>query len=90
MNADYALDPSKDDVRAIVAEKTGGLGVDVILEMAGQPTPSARLRHRPPRRTHLAARPHLEADPAQFLEDIIFKGITIQGINARMYQTWYR
>src|SRR6202795_4034918 len=37
MNADYALDPSHDDVRAIVAEKTGGLGVDVVLEMAGHP-----------------------------------------------------
>ena len=34
MNADYALDPSKEDVRAIVAEKTDGLGVDVVLEMA--------------------------------------------------------
>ena len=31
MHADYVLDPSKEDVRAIVAEKTGGLGVDVVL-----------------------------------------------------------
>ncbi|MGA7077530.1 MAG: alcohol dehydrogenase catalytic domain-containing protein, partial [Terriglobales bacterium] len=37
MHADYVLDPSKDDVRAVVAEKTGGFGVDVVLEMAGVP-----------------------------------------------------
>src|ERR1700688_2325178 len=37
MKADYVLDPSEEDVRAIVAEKTGGLGVDAVLEMAGHP-----------------------------------------------------
>src|SRR5713101_4974899 len=37
MKADYALDPSNENVRAIVAEKTAGLGVDVVLEMAGHP-----------------------------------------------------
>src|SRR6266576_1406011 len=37
MKADYVLDPSKEDVRATVTEKTGGLGVDVVLEMAGHP-----------------------------------------------------
>src|ERR1700678_1446164 len=37
MKADYVLDPSKENVHAIVMEKTGGLGVDVILEMAGHP-----------------------------------------------------
>ena len=37
MKADYVLDPSKEDVRSIVMEKTGGLGVDVVLEMAGHP-----------------------------------------------------
>ncbi len=35
MKADFALDPSKEDVRAIVMEQTGGLGADVVLEMAG-------------------------------------------------------
>ncbi len=37
MKADYVLDPSKENVKAIVMEKTGGLGVDVVLEMAGHP-----------------------------------------------------
>src|SRR5690242_15109298 len=37
MKADYVIDPGKEDARAIVMEKTGGLGVDVVLEMAGHP-----------------------------------------------------
>src|ERR1700704_231407 len=37
MKADYVLDPSKENASAIVMEKTGGLGVDVVLEMAGHP-----------------------------------------------------
>ena len=37
MKADFTLDPSKQDVRAIITERTGGLGVDVVLEMAGHP-----------------------------------------------------
>src|SRR5246500_5112530 len=37
MRPDFVLDLTKDDNRAIVMEKTGGLGVDVVLEMAGHP-----------------------------------------------------
>src|ERR1700692_1174027 len=37
MKADYVLDPSKENASAIEMEKTGGLGVDVVLEMAGNP-----------------------------------------------------
>jgi threonine 3-dehydrogenase len=37
MKADYVLDPSKENASQIVMEKTGGLGVDVVLEMAGHP-----------------------------------------------------
>src|SRR5690242_4592487 len=34
MKADVVLDPSKDDVLSTVMQQTGGLGVDVVLEMA--------------------------------------------------------
>src|SRR5436305_983899 len=37
MKADFALDPTKDDVKKIVNEATDGVGVDVLLEMAGHP-----------------------------------------------------
>src|SRR5438445_6102576 len=38
MKADFVIDPSKEDARAVIMEQTGGLGVDVVLEMAGHPS----------------------------------------------------
>src|SRR6266566_4287028 len=92
MHADYVLDPSKEDVRAIVAERTGGLGVDVVLEMAGHPD-AIRSAFDIVRRGGRISLLGLTSKPIplNFSEDIIFKGITIQGINGRrMYQTWYQ
>src|SRR5690348_8651009 len=37
MKADYVLDPKTEDARKFVMDHTGGLGVDVVLEMAGHP-----------------------------------------------------
>src|SRR5512135_1207041 len=37
MKADYVLDPAKQDVRQIMMDLTGGVGVDVVCEMAGHP-----------------------------------------------------
>jgi threonine 3-dehydrogenase len=92
MKADFVLDPSAEDVQKIVNEKTGGLGVDVVLEMAGHPdairTAFDIVRHGG--RISLLG---LTSKPVSlnFSEDIIFKGITVQGINGRrMYQTWYQ
>ena len=42
MKADYVLNPAKEDVKKIVFEATGGVGVDVVLEMSGK-TPGIRL-----------------------------------------------
>jgi len=92
MHADYVLDPSKEDVRAIVAERTGGLGVDVVLEMAGHPD-TIRTGFDIVRRGGRISLLGLTSKPIplNFSEDIIFKGLTIQGINGRrMYQTWYQ
>src|SRR5262252_6382175 len=75
-----------------VIEKTGGLGVDVVLEMAGHPD-SIRTAFDIVRRGGRISLLGLTSKPIQlnFSEDIIFKGITIQGINGRrMYQTWYQ
>ena len=92
MQADHVLDPIKDDVRKIVTERTGGLGVDVVLEMAGHPD-SIRTGFDIVRRGGRISLLGLTSKPIplNFSEDIIFKGITIQGINGRrMYQTWYQ
>jgi threonine 3-dehydrogenase len=92
MKADFPLDPSKDDVNAIVMEQTGGAGVDVVLEMAGHPS-AIRTAFDIVRRGGRISLLGLTSKPVSlnFSEDIIFKGLTIQGINGRrMYQTWYQ
>jgi threonine 3-dehydrogenase len=92
MKADLALDPSREDVNSILLERTGGLGVDVVLEMAGHPS-AIRTAFDIVRRGGRISLLGLTSKPISlnFSEDIIFKGITIQGINGRrMYQTWYQ
>jgi threonine 3-dehydrogenase len=92
MHADFVLDPSTEDVRSVVMEKTGGLGLDVVLEMAGHPV-AIRTAFDIVRRGGRISLLGLTSKPISlnFSEDIIFKGITVQGINGRrMYQTWYQ
>jgi threonine 3-dehydrogenase len=92
MKADYVLDPTKDDVKSIVMDATGGVGIDVLLEMAGHPD-AIKLGFSILR---LGGRVSLLGIPSKpiemnFAEDIIFKGATVLGINGRrMYQTWYQ
>lgn len=92
MKADFVLDPTKDDVKTIVMDNTGGTGVDVLLEMAGHPD-AVKLGFQILR---LGGRVSLLGIPSKpielnFAEDIIFKGATVLGINGRrMYQTWYQ
>ncbi|PYX03061.1 MAG: L-threonine 3-dehydrogenase [Acidobacteria bacterium] len=92
MKADFVIDPSKEDARAVIMEQTGGLGVDVVLEMAGHPS-AIRTAFDIVRRGGRISLLGLTSKPISlnFSEDIIFKGITIQGISGRrMYQTWYQ
>lgn len=92
MKADYVIDPSKENAAVDVMEKTGGLGVDVVLEMAGHPD-AIRTAFDIVRRGGRISLLGLTSKPISlnFSEDIIFKGITVQGINGRrMYQTWYQ
>ena len=92
MKADFVLDPSKDNVSSVIMEQTAGNGVDVVLEMAGHPD-AIRTAFDIVRRGGRISLLGLTSKPISlnFSEDIIFKGITIQGINGRrMYQTWYQ
>ena len=92
MRADFVLDPTNDDVRRIVLEHTDGIGVDVVLEMAGK-TEAIRTGFQVLR---LGGRMSMLGIPSKPVElnlanDIIFKGATVQGINGRlMYKTWYQ
>ena len=92
MKADRVIDPSTEDAKAIVMEATGGVGVDVVLEMSGK-TPGIRTGFNILR---LGGRVSLLGIPSKpvelnFADDLIFKGATVQGINGRlMYKTWYQ
>ena len=89
---DFVLDPGSQDVRAIVKDETNGIGVDVVCEMAGHPD-AIRTGFDIVRRGGRVSLLGLTSKPISlnFSEDIIFKGLTIQGINGRrMYQTWYQ
>jgi len=92
MKADHVLDPARDDVRKFILDHTGGSGADVVLEMAGHPD-AIRTAFDVVRRGGRISLLGLTSKPISlnFSEDIIFKGVTVQGINGRrMYQTWYQ
>jgi threonine 3-dehydrogenase len=90
MGAQVLLNAKTEDVVAKARELTGGLGVDVVCEMSGAP---AAIRQavqavRNGGRVRLLGLPTGEV-PLKLAEDVIFKGITIEGvIGRRMYETW--
>jgi threonine 3-dehydrogenase len=90
LGADGIVDVTQNDLEAYIADKTDGLGVDVVLEMSGAP-PAIVQAMRIGRR---GGRVSLMGIPAQTVEldmaeDMIFKGLTIQCIvGRRLYETW--
>jgi threonine 3-dehydrogenase len=91
MKADFALNPKTDDVHGVVMENTNGVGVDVLLEMSGHPD-GFRLGFEILRLGGRASLLGIPSKPFEFdWNDVIFKGVTVQGIyGRRMYQTWYQ
>jgi threonine 3-dehydrogenase len=90
MGADEALDPREGDVVARVREATDGAGVDVLLEMSGNPTAIQQgfRMLRPGGRASLLGIP---SGPVtlDLVNDVIFKGATVEGIyGRRMFETW--
>ncbi len=91
MGADFAINPLEEDLEALVAEVTDGVGVDFVAEMSGaaaaikqglkQITPGGRIA--------LLGVPDgpVEIDLSP---DLIFKGIDMIGVTGReMFQTWF-
>jgi threonine 3-dehydrogenase len=90
MGADDALNPAAEDPVKRIREATGGTGVDVLLEMSGNPKAIQQgfKALRAGGRASLLGIP-TENVPLDLVEDVIFKGATVQGIyGRRMYQTW--
>jgi threonine 3-dehydrogenase len=88
MGADDAVQPGK--ARDAVLAGTGGLGVDVVLEMSGVPSAI----HQGFELVRVGGRVQMLGIPAKPMEinlatEIIFKGITVYGVvGRRMYDTW--
>ncbi|UCC13060.1 MAG: L-threonine 3-dehydrogenase [candidate division WOR-3 bacterium] len=90
--ADLVLDPTADDVAKQIKLATDGLGVDVVIEMSGNPSAIRQGLDaiRPGGRFSILGIPDkpLEID---WGPNIIFKYITVQGINGRlMFSTWHQ
>ncbi|MBZ5703061.1 MAG: L-threonine 3-dehydrogenase [Acidobacteriia bacterium] len=90
MGADVVLNPAAEDVVARVRAETGGTGVDALLEMSGHPAAIAQgfQALRAGGRASLLGIP-TEPVTLDLVNDVIFKGATVQGIyGRRMYDTW--
>lgn len=92
LGADLALNVATADPVKAVKEATGGVGVDVVLEMSGNPAAVhqgfAMLRNGGRASLLGTSSKPIEIDLAN---EVVFKGITVQGITGRrMYDTWYK
>jgi threonine 3-dehydrogenase len=92
MGADRVIDTTREDAVAVVKGETGGHGADVVLEMSGHPD-GVRQAFKMLRRGGRISMLGIPSQPVtiDLAEDVIFKGVTVLGINGRrMWQTWYQ
>ncbi|HXM93806.1 MAG TPA: L-threonine 3-dehydrogenase [Candidatus Dormibacteraeota bacterium] len=90
MGADMVLNPTAEDAVARILRETEGTGVDALLEMSGNPAAIQQgfKSLRAGGRASLLGIP-TESVPVDLVNDVIFKGATVQGIyGRRMYETW--
>ncbi|MGH7728517.1 MAG: L-threonine 3-dehydrogenase [Vulcanimicrobiaceae bacterium] len=92
LGADAVFDANDPGVVAAIAARTGGLGADALLEMSGSASAidlGLHLLRRGGRAALLGIPPNDVA--LDLAERIIFKGLTVLGINGRkMFETWYQ
>ena len=90
MGADVVINPASEDSVKKILEATNGTGVDALLEMSGNPTAIQQgfKALRAGGRASLLGIP-TENVALDLVQDVIFKGATVQGIyGRRMYSTW--
>ena len=90
MGADEIFDPRAGDPVARVLEATNRDGVDVLLEMSGNPA-GIRQGFQMLRQGGRASLLGIPSEPVtlDLVSDVIFKGATVQGIYGRkMFETW--
>jgi threonine 3-dehydrogenase len=90
MGADVVLRPEDGDVVGRIRSETDGTGVDVLLEMSGQPR-AIQQGFAALRAGGRASMLGIPTAPValDLVNDVIFKGATVHGIyGRRMYETW--
>src|ERR1700745_1598626 len=90
MGADVVINPAAEDAPAKILGETNKTGVDVLLQMSGNPTAIQQgfKALRAGGRASLLGIP-TENVPLDLVNDVIFKGATVQGIyGRRMEETW--
>ncbi|RKY84655.1 L-threonine 3-dehydrogenase [candidate division KSB1 bacterium] len=92
MGATEYFNVNKEKVDEIILKKTNGLGVDVVLDMAGGQQ-ALNLALSTIRKGGRFSAFGLASGPVKIdiNENVIFKGITVYGINGRlMFDTWFK
>ncbi|PRO65165.1 L-threonine 3-dehydrogenase [Alkalicoccus urumqiensis] len=85
--ADVIINPAETDMLQAALQETGG--VDVVCEMSGNPQAFDAALKMTAQGGHMAVLSLPPTVPVRMTEDVVFKGITIQGITGRrMYETW--
>lgn len=91
LGADMAINPMNEDPVKAILEATDGIGADVLLEMAGNPS-AIRQGLKSLRKAGFASLLGIPSAPLEIdlANDVIFRSLTLQGINGRrMFDTWY-
>ena len=91
MGADRVIDVTREDVVAMILDETGGVGVDVVLEMAGAQK-AIEQSFQCVRKGGRVSAFGIPAGPIQidWNNALIFRGVTLYGINGRlMFDTWF-
>lgn len=92
IGAHLVLNPTTTDTTTEILTSTNGIGVDVLLEMSGNPS-AIHEGFSVLKRGGYAALLGLPSRPIEFdlANEIIFKGVTVYGVTGRrMWQTWYQ
>lgn len=92
LGADRVINPMKEDPVAVIMELTNGTGVDVMLEMSGNPR-AIDQGFKALRYGGRAALLGVPSKPIEFdlTNNIVFKGAEVYGVTGRkMWDTWYK
>lgn len=89
MGADIVVNPTKEDLPAVVMQSTNGDGVGAIIEASGAMASTCFSMLRKGGRVLLVGLPKQPLHVANVLQDVVFKSLTLKTIHGRkIFDTW--